>query len=123
MSLQTHEKAFSECVWQLRCQPTLAQNIQHISFYPAIGALHAYAIKAKWVHQHQWLSNEQTGRHTIVFNYGDDGCLKARVRELKTGFQAAAPTGLFFNNKAAKRALNEWAKQHHMPNTVRYFTQ
>lgn len=114
VSLQTHEKAFSECVWQLRRQPTLAQNIQHILFYPAIGALHAYAIKAKLVHQHQWLSNEQTGRHTIVFNYGDDGCLKARVRELKTGFQAAAPTGLFFNNKAAKRALHEWAKQHHI---------
>lgn len=114
VALHTHEKTFSECVIHLHQHPSLAQNTKQITFYPAIGALHAYAIKAQLVHHHQLLPREQTGRHTIVFTQDTDGCLKARVRELKAGFQAAAPTGLFLNSKAAKRALQEWAKAHHI---------
>lgn len=115
LNILTHEKTFTECAQELHHSPTHTQETHSLTFYPAIGVLHAHFIKAKLLHQYQLTpTNQSAGRHTILFTKDCDGCLKARIRELKTGFQATPPTGLFLNSKAAKRALHEWAKTHHI---------
>lgn len=103
------EQAFRETVAWLNRHAHQVQQIEHIEFYPTIGALHNVFVYAKLVRQYG-LSLPENGRHTVQF-YTQQGCLKAKVRALPSGVMSEPPTGVFFHPKAAKKAVLEWAKQ------------
>lgn len=113
IALHTHEMAFRETVVLLNKQPEIAKYVAHIEFHPAVGHLHCHSIRAQIMHQHRLLPNEAVIRHGIHFETDAyDGCLKAYVRPIKSGFHTTPPHGLFMHPKAAKRELNIWSKQH-----------
>ncbi len=89
----------------------------------SIGALHSEITRAEMMLRYHLLPNDEIIRHTIVVQ-DVSGCLKTRVRPLKAGFYPAPPHGLFQHPKAAKRALNEWAKKiQFMPHFAGNFTK
>lgn len=111
----THEMAYREMPNLLRREPNLTTYCTQMAFYPAVGNLHTQFILAQLMQQHALLPNEISGRHSIVLDTDpNDGCLKARIRQLKSGFHHKPPHGLFFNPKAAKRALVKWSKENNI---------
>lgn len=116
-ALHSHEHAYRETVLLLHRNPPPAR----LDFIPTIGPLHTQAERIRLMAQHQLLPPHTTvsGRHTIRFQTDPvSGCLTARIRPLTAGFAPQPPTGLFAHPKAAKRALNDWAKQHHICPTL-----
>lgn len=84
-------------------------------FFPALGSLHAYKIKAELVgryHSGCYVSAKNLLKTftTVRFEKGSDGMLNAKTAALKNGVTDNPPTGLFANKKAARRALSSWAE-------------
>ena len=115
VAVHTHERSFREVVLLLRKNHYApATRFTHI---PTLGALHSQWVRADLLWHNHLPINHEIVRHTIVIQE-QDGCLKARVRPLKAGFYSHAPHGLFLHPKAAKRALQEWAKAHRICPTL-----
>ncbi|ELK83420.1 3'-5' exonuclease [Neisseria meningitidis] len=90
-------------------------NTEEVRFFPALGSLHAYKIKAELVgryHSGCYVSAKNLLKTftTVRFEKGSDGMLNAKTAALKNGVTDNPPTGLFANKKAARRALSSWAE-------------
>ena len=115
VAIHTHKHAFQEITLLFK-QAKYAQ-IHQFECIKTIGALHSEITRAEIMLRHHLLPNDEIIRHTIVVQ-DVSGCLKTRVRPLKAGFYPAPPHGLFQHPKAAKRALNEWAKKFNLCPTL-----
>ncbi|XXQ68396.1 exonuclease domain-containing protein [Neisseriaceae bacterium B1] len=110
-AVYTHERAYHEMPALLRRVPPLSAHSARVAFFATVGSLHSQLVQAQIMRAHQLQPSENSTRHSIRFDLdAHDGCLKARIRPLKSGFHAQPPHGLFQHPKAAKRALAAWSK-------------
>ncbi|MDO4434531.1 MAG: 3'-5' exonuclease [Alysiella sp.] len=111
--IKVHQYAYRETVAHLHHLKRLGRLPESVEFVAAVGVLHAAMLRAQSLHK--WglkIEQSSTGRHSVYFDTDpQDGCLKARIRPLKSGFHAEPPRGLFLHPKGAKRALNDWARE------------
>ena len=123
LSVEAYEKTYSEIAALLHSKEGLQyiQNAADVKFIPAVGSLHALWLKAQIMQEYQEeLSapfplkqlNPKTFM-TVKFIPDEHGVLKARIVPLDNGSSTTRPYGLFIHKKAAKRALNIWAQEHH----------
>lgn len=111
-AIHTHEMAFREIAQWIHRHPDELAETHHFDFYPTISTLHSHSIQANILRAQQFSPPETSLRHSVhVVLDSHDGCLKTRIRPLKSGFHAAPPHGLFLHPKGAKRALNQWWRQ------------
>ena len=106
-----HEHAYREIARALRQRTAAVQHAMQLAFIPTIGALHSAVLQAQLFREHVITPSNEILRHTLVIEPDVSGCLKARIRPLRAGFQAAPPHGLFVHPKAAKQAVMRWAQE------------
>jgi len=109
-----HAKTFREAVELLHRNPAL-QRAASLRFLPAVGPLHALMLKAKLSAEHGFRPSENdvrpTDYFTVRFHPNEKGKLQAQIRPLSDGLYPDRPNGLFLHKKAAKRALDAWARE------------
>ena len=109
-----HAKTFREAVELLHRNPAL-QQAASLRFLPAVGPLHALMLKAKLLVEHGFRPSENdvrpTDYFTVRFHPNEKGKLQAQIRPLSDGLYPDRPNGLFLHKKAAKRALDAWARE------------
>lgn len=110
--IRCHKHSYNEIYQLLHRTPNLMAETKSIDFMPSIGIIHAHQLQAELLQQHQLIPNAiYTGYHHIMIEADEQGCLKARIRQLKNGIHQQPPTGIFPHPKAAKKALVAWAKE------------
>ena len=109
-----HTKTFREAVELLHRNPAL-QQAASLRFLPAVGPLHALMLKAKLSAEHGFRPSENdvrpTDYFTVRFHPNEKGKLQAQICPLSDGLYPDRPNGLFLHKKAAKRALDAWARE------------
>lgn len=84
-------------------------HLASIQCQKALGPLHAYIL----AHQDESVPLHYTNNqpyYTILLGMDAQGYLQTHITPIKDSLLSAAPIGLFLHNKAAKRALAQWAQ-------------
>ena len=113
LHLAAHRQTFSEASELLHKQKPLRAAAE-IRFLPAAGALHALMLKAQTAAEYGFRPSENAADQeylTVRLRSNERGHLQARLVRLSDGLSAEKPNGLFLHKKAAKRALDTWARE------------